>query len=263
MGVTVVLHGELLDLTPSGNRTGPIGRVLDRRGSVKDLIESLGPPHTEVGRIESGGQERDFSHVPDEGEELLVFPVAPPLDVTRPSRLRPDPLPGPAFAVDVNVGKLAVLMRLLGLDAAHDRTWRDRDLARLAEEERRAVLSRDRGLLKRRGVTFGRLIRAGRPEEQLRETLDFFGLTGPFAPFTRCLRCNVPLETAAKAEVEARLPPMTKRLFDRFSRCPSCGRVYWAGSHHDRMAARLRRLGLDPDSGRRRPDADVPSSGVF
>lgn len=246
MSATVVLHGELLDLTPSGNRSGPNRRVFARRASIKDMIEALGPPHTEVGRIEAGGEERDFAYVPADGDVVRVFPVAPPLDVTRPTRLRPDPLPAPAFLVDANVAKLASLLRLLGLDAAHDPAWRDQDLARLAETERRAVLSRDRGLLKRRGVVFGRLIRAGSPAAQLREVLDHFGLAGPFAPFTRCLRCNVPLEAVSKAAVLPRLQPMTRQAFDRFSRCPSCGRVYWAGSHHDRMLDLLRELGLAP-----------------
>lgn len=221
---------------------------LDRRASVKDVIECLGPPHTEIGAIEVDGEAVDFGRllVPDSPHAPVVdvHPVIPPLDVTRPSLLRPIPLPRAGFVVDVNVGRLARWLRLLGLDAAHDPSWSDRRMARLAADTGRAVLTGDFQLLKRSAVTHGRLVRSVHPQDQLLEVLDFFGLTPPFALFTRCLDCNGLLRPVPKNEILHRLEPLTKKYFSEFSICGSCSRVYWRGSHHSRMLRALESLGL-------------------
>jgi len=232
-----------------GNRKadGPVLAVecvIDRRASIKDVIESLGPPHTEIGSIEVDGRETDFGHLLLPGQEADVFPVVPPLDVTRATRLRPAPLPRPAFVVDVNVGRLARWLRMLGLDAAYDPTWSGADIAALAAASGRAVLTGDTLLLKRNAVTHGRLVRAAHPEDQLLEVLAFFGLRGPFALFTRCLDCNGLLRPVPKNEILHRLEPLTRRYYFEFSICRSCRRVYWRGSHHERMLLALERLGL-------------------
>ena len=222
---------------------------MTRRASIKDVIEALGPPHTEIGSLRVDGAEVDFGHLllPGPGggpTEVDVFPVTPPLDVTRPSLLRPTPLPRPAFVVDVNVGRLARWLRLLGLDAAYHPSWDDACLAALAASSGRAVLTGDTLLLKRSAVTHGRLVRATHPEDQLLEVLGFFGLRGPFALFSRCLDCNGELRPVPKNEILHRLEPLTRRHYHRFRICPDCGRVYWRGSHHGRMMRDLERLGL-------------------
>jgi uncharacterized protein with PIN domain len=190
----------------------------------------------------------DFSHPLSAGSALDVYPLLPPVDVTRPTLLRPA-LDRAVFLVDVNVAKLAMLLRLLGLDAAYDRDARDRDIAERAEAEGRIVLSRDRSLLKRRQIVHGHAVRAADPTAQLAEVLAFYGLAGPFRPFSRCVRCNVDLRPVAKAEIDHLLLPLTRRYFDTFRTCPKCGRVYWPGSHHDRLRERLRDLGLGQAGG--------------
>lgn len=224
---------------------GRLGWPVDRRAAVKDVVESLGVPHTEVGRIGVDGRDTDFSHIVAEGQELDVYAVVPPLDVTRPSLLRPEPLEEARFLVDATCGKLARLLRLVGQDAAYDRAWDDEAVAGLAAGEGRIVLSMDRALLKRSQVAFGRLVRAHDPREQLAEVLRHFGVRGPFAAFSRCLECNQPLEPVEKAAVLHRLQPLTKKYFETFYRCPSCDRIYWPGSHHDRMREWLARAGLE------------------
>ena len=229
---------------------GRLGVDAARRAGIKDVIEALGVPHTEVGRIVVGeaegaaGREADFSHILEPGQEVEVFAVAPPLDVTRPSLLRPVPLDAARFLVDATCGRLARLLRLLGLDAAYDRSWDDAAVARIADRERRIVLSMDRALLKRSAVAFGRLVRAHDPPEQLAEVLRHFGLRGPWAAFSRCLECNAELTPVPKAEILHRLLPLTRQYYDVFFRCPACDRIYWPGSHHDRMRERLARSGL-------------------
>jgi hypothetical protein len=237
-------HGDLKEFLRSDNTAGRLEYPVDRRASVKDAVEALGPPHTEIGRIAVDGADVDFSHLLKPGEDVHVHPVTPPMDVTKPTLLRPDPLPELRFAVDVNVGKLAGRLRMLGLDAAYDPQWRDTFIAELAESRGRVVLTKDLALLKRNRVEFGRAVRAIHPDDQIMEILDFFGIRGPFDPFTRCIHDNTPLEPVDKAEIIDRLEPLTKKYFHEFHICPECGRIYWAGSHNERMREWMERMGL-------------------
>lgn len=239
----ITFHGDLNEFLRADNSGGTLNYSVDREASIKDVIEALGPPHTEVGKIIARGVEVDFSH-PLRPERIEVFPVRPPMDVTRPTLLRPNPLPELKFVVDVNVGKLANRLRLLGLDAAYDPGWRDVHIAELAREQERVVLSKDLALLRRNKVEFGRAVRSIHPDEQIIEIIDFFGIEGPFDAFTRCIHDNVPLEPVDKAEIIDRLEPLTKKYFHEFHICPRCGRIYWPGSHHERMLEWMEKVGL-------------------
>lgn len=242
MTCLLCFYGELADILSAPNSRGIVSCNVTRRTSIKDLIESLGPPHTEIERILVNSREVDFSFIPRPGQVIGVHPFTPPADPCRPTLLRPDPLPGIRFLVDVNVGKLARLLRMLGIDAAFDPAWKDADLASIAAREARIVLSRDHGLLKRSCIQWGRLIRADSPLEQLVEVLTFFGLKPPFALFTRCLACNTELQPVSKAEIEDRLEPKTRRYYQRFRLCPGCQRIYWRGSHHQRMLGWVQKI---------------------
>lgn len=249
--VTILLfHGEVKDFLGPGNRTkdpAVIRYPADRAASVKDVIEALGCPHTEVGRIElmeqGGGDsasavtEVDFHHPLTAGQTLAIHPHSVPREIKRATPLRPVPLPTVRFVADANVGRLATYMRLLGLDTAYDFDMDDAALAKLSAAEGRIVLTRDRKLLMRSRVVFGRCIRAQDPKEQVREVVRVFGLKPPFALGTRCTVCNHVLEQVEKSVVLHRLEPKTKRYYDVFRICPNCDKVYWAGSHHDRMRA--------------------------
>ncbi len=240
-------HDALRHFLASVNRgssglSGTIHVNAGRRASVKDVIEALGPPHTEVGSILVNGREKGFGHLVQPGERFAVHPVETPRVVLHPTMLRPVPLPHLAFAVDANVGKLARRLRLLGLDTFHDRGLEDRGLALLST--RRVVLTKDRGLLKRASVVHGYLVRNEDPDAQLLEVVRAFGLKPPFATFSRCLHCNESLRPVAKVDVLHLLEPLTRKYFHEFHTCPSCGRVFWPGSHHERLHARLRGLGL-------------------
>lgn len=223
-----------------------------RRASLKDVLEALGVPHTEVYSLAVNGQPAGFGHLLAPGELVEAGPGEPPVDVTVPSALRA-PLSRFGFVADANVGRLATYLRLMGFDTAYDRSFLDGEVAELAAREDRVVLTRDRGVLKRKAVQWGRLVRANEPVEQARDAVRFFGLAALAAPFTRCVRCNTELAGVSKAEVLHLLQPKTKRYYQEFSRCPSCGRIYWAGSHHERMVEMFSRLtwgqnsALEPD----------------
>lgn len=225
----------------------------DRRASIKDVIESLGLPHTEVHGLRllddadgpsgaEGARELGFGHLPVAGEVVAVLPASGPVDLSRDTLLRPALPGGPRFVVDENVAGLVPLLRGLGLDAAYDRRWPDEYIAELAAAEGRVALSRDRALLKRSCVAHGRLVRADLPDAQLAEVLALYPAPPDAVRFSRCLRCNVLLRPVEKAAILDRLEPRTRKYYDRFRICPACGRIYWPGSHQTRMRERYARI---------------------
>lgn len=236
MSFSLIFHGDLPKLLRHkwrGQRN--ITMPVNRRASIKDLVESLGLPHTEVGRLVASGQERDFSFIVHHGDEIDIHPVSTPWDIRTSCILRPGLLTKIAFVVDVNVGKLARLLRMVGLDTAYDRRWDDSELALVAEREKRILLTKDRGLLSRKMVVFGRYIRKEEPKEQLKEVIQLFNLDRYLAPFSRCMECNGLLVPVAKEEIIHRLLPLTRKYYNSFSICKDCQKVYWKGSHLTRM----------------------------
>jgi len=172
---SLTFHGDLPDLLH--RRWRGRHRVIktdSRRASIKDVIESFGLPHTEVGRLEVGGRPVDFSFVVEEDLAIEVFPVSPPWNVFNPTLLRPRPLTGIKFIVDVNVGKLARFLRMAGFDTLYDHRWQADKLAATCCRERRILLTRNLGLLQRKPVEFGRYIRSSVPNEQLPEVSAFW-----------------------------------------------------------------------------------------
>ena len=209
-----------------------------RRASIKDIIESLGPPHALVGSLVINRKNSTFSHIIAPGDEVFIHPLTPPCDVREPSLLRPDPLPGYSFLVDANAGRLAKHLRLLGFDTAYDPGLTDKELASTAASENRIVVTKDRNLLKRSIIVYGYLIRSEEPQFQLRELLRFFGLKPPYRFYSRCIHCNGKPRPVAKETIMDRLLPLTRKHIHDFVLCPDCNRIYWRGSHHERMRER-------------------------
>lgn len=207
----------------------------DRPASVKDVIESYGLPHTEIGRIDCNGQQVGFSFPVEDNQTFDIYGVDKPWKVTSPTLLRPDPLQDIAFIVDVNVGKLAKYLRMAGFDTLYDYRWDDKKIVDVLEHENRIVLSRDLGLLKRKLVVFGRYVRTENPVEQLVEIISLLNLTQQIEPFSRCLECNTVLEHVDKNTILHRLEPLTIKYYTSFCMCPSCDKIYWQGSHRDKM----------------------------
>jgi uncharacterized protein with PIN domain len=143
------------------------------------------------------------------------------------------------FVADGHLGKLVRDLRLLGIDVTYDPAAEDRQLVRTASDEERALLTRDRRLLMHAALRHGYYPRSQDPLEQTVEVLRRFGLASVLTPFSRCLRCNAPLEPAEKAKVLGRLEPLTKIYYDQFRRCRGCGQVYWSGSHFEKLQKRI------------------------
>jgi hypothetical protein len=237
MRAEVRFYAELRDFLAPARRSGRIDHDFREPGSVKDVIESYGVPHTEVEVILANGQSVDFGYQVVDGDRISVYPVFESFDVSPLVRVRPQPMREVRFVLDVHLGTLARRLRLLGFDCHYRRDASDDDLVTISTTQRRILLTRDLGLLKRKVITHGTFVRATDPREQVREIVRRFQLAERIAPFTRCLACNGPLEAVAKGDVEQRLPPMTRRLYDEFSRCRDCHKIYWRGAHHERLTA--------------------------
>ena len=236
-------YGDLNDFLPLAKRHDWIDYPLDGAGegavSVKHAIEALGAPHPEVDQIVVNGAPAGFAHQLRPGEEVGVYP--PGVDPALPGRkeLRPPLDRPPCFVLDTHLGRLAAYLRMLGFDAYYRNDADDERLAALADEGRCVLLTRDRGLLKRKIVTYGYCVRDSRPRAQLVAVIRRYSLGGEAKPWSRCVRCNGLLESVDKAEILHLLEPKTKLYYDEFQRCTDCGQVYWRGSHHDRMRSFL------------------------
>lgn len=239
---TFRFYAELNDLLAPRRRGVAFAHEFGGTPSVKDVIESLGVPHTEVDLILADGESVDFSWTLADGARVSVYPVFESIDIAPLLRVRPAPLRETRFVLDGHLGRLARHLRMLGFDVRWQGEARDEDLARIAAGERRVLLTRDRGLLKRKTVTHGYWVRELDPERQLEEVVHRLDLFRSIAPFRRCLRCNEPLVGVSRAEVADRVPPRVLERHEQFRRCPSCSRIYWAGSHHRRMEQVIARL---------------------
>jgi uncharacterized protein len=255
MRAQVRFYAELRDFLSPARRAGEIVHAFHEPGSVKDVIESYGVPHTEVELILANGTSVDFSYQVRDGDHISVYPVFESFDVSGLVRVRPQPLREMRFVLDVHLGKLARRLRLLGFDCHYQRDAADAELVAIATGDRRILLTRDLGLLKRKAITHGTFVRSTDPREQVKEIVRRFQLAGDIHPFTRCIACNGLLRDVAKATVEQHLPPMTRQLYHRFRRCADCGKTYWRGAHHGRLAAMV------AEARASEPDPDVSEDG--
>jgi uncharacterized protein with PIN domain len=233
--VELRFYAELNDLLPPDRRFASVRHPLGVHQTVKDLIEAAGVPHTEVDVVLVNGESVGFAHRPQHGDRISVYPMFESVDIGPILRLRAKPLRDTRFVVDSNLGGLARVLRMLGFDSLFRNDFADAEIARISVSERRVLLTRDVDLLKRKEITHGYYVRATEPLDQAAEIVRRFDLSDRLEPFTRCLECNDRLETLGPEDVGGLVPAGAPREHEVFSRCPTCRRVYWRGSHHRRM----------------------------
>jgi len=150
------------------------------------------------------------------------------------------------FIVDSNVGRLARWLRIAGFDTVFINDLDDNRLVRLALSEGRVLLTKDTQILKRRVATTRRLkvilIESEEVKAQLRQVVKTLKLTEEIKPFTLCLECNQPLVTKDKEEVKELVPPYVFETQTQYMQCPACHRVYWRGTHWQRMSRELEKI---------------------
>jgi uncharacterized protein with PIN domain len=233
--LTVRFYGGLNYFLPQQRKQIPFCQSFNGQPTVKELVESLGVPHTEVDLILIDGVSAGFDQQLRGGERISVYPAFRSIDVSAVTRVRPEPLPQIRFLLDVHLGKLASYLRMAGFDTRYSSSAPDSELAERSASERRILLTFDRGLLKRKNVMHGYCVRSRDPATQLKEVLDHFGLSDKLHPFSRCMRCNGVLEHVVKTEVYDRLPEKVREYAEDFTICRGCGRIYWKGTHYERM----------------------------
>lgn len=240
-------YAELNDHLPSPDRFKTLEKIFYVPGSVMDMIESFGIPHPEVELILVNGQTVDFGYLVQDGDRISVYPMFESVDITPELRVRKEPLRDTKFILDVHLGKLAAYLRMLGFDTLYRTCFSDPELVRISSQEKRILLTRDRGLLKHASVTHGYWVRNTDSRNQAEEVVRRFDLGRRIQPFTRCMACNGMLRSVAKSEIAGVVPKRIAELHNEFRQCESCGRVYWEGSHHGRMVKFIQRL--DSQSG--------------
>ncbi len=218
-------------------------RSLTEPSSLKDLIESVAVPHCEIGMV--------YSLVSN--QELPLDSLTVPGDVLEIHGARPRRLTSSSFLCDGHLGKLALLMRVMGFDTAWDDSWSEPRMARRGINENCTVLTRSRSLLKRASMDNAMLIRSDDPDEQTREVVCRFLLADQVRMFGRCSKCNGLLREVAKADVAARIPPKTAKWLDTYYLCRDCDQLFWEGTHVTALRRRVEKIlarGATPD----RPD---------
>lgn len=237
---TFRFYAELNDFLPAHRKRRRFEHAFNGKPAVKDAIEAMGVPHTEIDLILIDGESVAFDHPLRDGMRVSVYPMFESIDISPILRVRPEPLRETRFVLDAHLGRLASYLRLMGFEARYRNDFRDSELAQISRSEGRILLTRDRGLLKRTEVTHGYCIRSSHPRDQLIEVLRRFDLFDAVEPFIRCLRCNKRIKPVPKEQVLNLIPEETRQHFDDFFQCTGCGQVYWRGSHYERMLCFVR-----------------------
>lgn len=233
--IAIRFYEELNDFLPKEKKKVRFTYNFSGRESIKDLIEAIGIPHTEVDMILVNGKSVDFNYIVQDKDDISVYPVFESFDIKNVEHLRPKPLRNPKFILDVHLGKLARYMRMLGFDTFYSNELDDESIVNLSLKEKRTILTRDVGLLKRKNITHGYYMRNTNMEKQIDEVVKRFQLEKMIKEFTRCIACNGTLAPIPKEKVIDKLPLKVKKYYTEFFICTDCTKIYWHGTHVEGM----------------------------
>lgn len=220
---TFIFYGSLNDFLSSEKKNCQIEITFRGSPGVKDTIESIGVPHTEIHFIKVNFRQSDLFYKLNNDDKVEVFPYFYGPYSSESSK--------PLFILDVHLGKLARYLRMMGFDTLYKNDSSDKELAEISCKCKRILLTRDIGLLKHRCIQYGYWVRATSPLDQIKEIADRYQLCTNAIPLSRCIKCNGILEKVEKSKIICRLQPRTLDSFDNYSICRSCQSIYWDGSH--------------------------------
>jgi len=236
---TFRFYEELNDFLPPSRRKNDFTIRFKGRESVKDLIEALGIPHTEVDLILINGTSVGFNTIVKDRDRISVYPVFESLDIKGVTHLRKLPLRTVRFIADNNIMDVVKYMRALGFDVVVNPAFTPREIIDFSKKENRTILTKSRHLLKFKDVTHGIFIRQGNLKDQIRHILTLLNLFDSVKPFSRCLVCNTILSDAPEERIETQVPPKVKRRCETYVYCVQCQKIYWQGTHHEKIKAVL------------------------
>ncbi|MCD4724670.1 MAG: Mut7-C ubiquitin/RNAse domain-containing protein [Bacteroidales bacterium] len=239
---TFRFYAELNDFLPPRRKQKAFLQSFKTPITVRETIESLGIPLSEVDMILVNETSVDLEHKLKESDYISVFPVFESMDVSATTKVRKTALRTTLFVLDAHLGKLAKYLRMLGFDTLYRSDIDDNEIISVARKEKRIILTRDKPLLKSKEVSHGYFVRSIEKHEQLIEVIKKFDLYSQFKSFTRCMMCNTILINADKDEIQNKVDKDIFRRFNEFFYCKHCDKVFWKGSHFMRMEAYIREL---------------------
>ena len=219
----LLFHGRLDYFLQRDQKEKQIRIEFRERQSIKHLVESLGVPHPEIGRVLVNKQDETLNAIAQDGDQIEIYPIENGTNTE------------PRFLLDCHLGRLTGYLRMLGFDSLYQNDYEDSEIAQILKYDERILLTRDRRLLMRKVVVIGYCLRSLDSFEQIREVVQRFGLKDRIQPFQRCLHCNHALAAIDKGLILDRLEPLTRKYFEEFHICPGCRQIYWKGSHYERM----------------------------
>ena len=235
-------YEELNDFLPQQKRKTSFEYHFYGNPAIKDAIEAIGVPHPEIDLIIVNNHSVGFDYILQSGDFVSVYPVFESLNIEPILKLRAKPLRHTKFIVDVNLGKLARLLRLCGFDSLYDRRQDDADLVSRAVRDKRIILTRDQQLLKRSNVTHGYWVRNTSAYEQLHEVLQRFDLKASILLFSRCMVCNGTIVPVEMRLVIDKIPHNAAKFCDEYFQCAICRKIYWRGSHYHKLHNRIQSI---------------------
>jgi hypothetical protein len=235
-------YEELNDFLPKEKRKRSFTYQFYGNPTIKDALEASGVPHPEIEIIVVNGISVGYDYHLTDGDRVAIYPIFESLDISPLVKLRDKPLRETKFIIDINLGKLVRFLRLLGFDSSYDNSFKEEQIIHLSSRDKRIILTRDRELLKHKTVTHGYWLRNTDPSKQLKEVIRRFDLMANLAPFTRCISCNGILKSVEKKKIINLIPAETKKYFTEFYQCNSCNKIYWPGSHYQKMLKKIEKL---------------------
>lgn len=235
-------YEELNDFLPEALRKKTFPVTFTENSSLRDIIESISVPHTEIDLILIDGVSAGFDSRLQGGERVSVYPVFESWDISPLVHIRSKPLREAAFAADASLNVLARKLRLLGFDTFYNPRYTGKKVAERAVREKRIILTPYEHLLKIHTVTHACLIRSRSPKQQLQEVITRLQLGNNVMPFTRCSWCNELLQPVQKKLLQHRPPGSILKQVNRFKECSGCRRIYWRGAAIRRLDALIEEL---------------------
>ena len=233
--VSVRFYAELNDFLPADQQGKQLRVELDRRTSIKDMLEALGVPHTEIMTLIVNSKSVNFDYIVNAGDHISVYPPFSEIDISSVQKLGEYTQNEFRFVLDCHLGRLARYLRQCGFDTLYQNDYNDDQLAKISSTEERILLTRDRNLLKRSVIEYGYFVRETDPRKQLDEIIHRYRLRNRIKPFGRCTLCNGTVEPVDKQTINDLLEPKTRKHYETFWQCKDCQQVYWEGSHVEKM----------------------------
>ncbi|MEK7431835.1 MAG: Mut7-C RNAse domain-containing protein [Cyanobacteriota bacterium] len=242
-----VFYSELNFFLDNNKQNKEIKFNFNNNPSIKDSIEALGVPHTEVGLIKINDISVDFNYRINNGDNISVYPIYYSKETIENTLLREE-IKDYTFMVDANIGKMAKYLRMMGFDTYYDLSIHDKEIVEISEKQKRIILTRDIGMLKRKNATHGYFVRNTDIKKQVIEIIKRFSLSSKIRAFSLCFECNNRLAIIEKETIKDKVPEKVYEEHNNFYECKKCNKIFWKGSHYTKMLNDIeffRNKGLD------------------